>query len=73
MIIKKNDSEKVADILLNINAVKLQPYNFFTWSSGKKAPIYCDNRLILSHIDEREFIGDLFCKYIKDVFPVPRI
>ena len=40
MILNIKDSEKVAKILLNINAVKLQPSNFFTWSSGKKSPIY---------------------------------
>ena len=62
-------SKKVAEILLSINAVKLQPSNFFTWSSGKKSPIYCDNRLILSHTKERDLIGDLFCQYIKSEFP----
>ncbi len=68
MIINKNDSEQVAEILLKINAVKLQPYNFFTWTSGKKSPIYCDNRIILSHVHERKVIRDLFCKYIQENF-----
>ena len=69
MLINIKNSEKVAEILLRINAVKLQPSNFFTWSSGKKSPIYCDNRLILSHVEDRNFIGDLFCKHIKNNFP----
>ena len=68
MILNKQDSEQVAKILLQINAIKLQPSNFFTWSSGKKSPIYCDNRLLLSHIRERTIIRDLFCKYIQKHF-----
>ena len=68
MIINENDSKKVAKILINIHAVKLQPYNFFTWTSGKKSPIYCDNRIILSHIKERNTIRNLFCSYIKKHF-----
>ena len=69
MLINIENSKKVAEILLRINAVKLQPSNFFTWSSGKKSPIYCDNRLLLSHVKERNFIGDLFYKHIKQNFP----
>ena len=69
MIINIENSKKVAEILLKINAVKLQPSNFFTWSSGKKSPIYCDNRLILSHVKERIFIRDLFCEQIQAKFP----
>ena len=57
MTVSKQDSQKVAEILLSINAVKLQPYNFFTWSSGQKSPIYCDNRIILSHIKKRKING----------------
>ena len=68
MVISKYDSEQVAKILLKINAVKLQPSNFFTWSSGKKSPIYCDNRLLLSHVKERSIIITLFCKYIKQTY-----
>ena len=66
MILDIKDSEKVAKILLNINAVKLQPSNFFTWSSGKKSPIYCDNRVILSYPNEREKIKNIFASYIKE-------
>ena len=47
MIQNIQDAKKIAEILLNINAVKLQPSSFFTWASGKKSPIYCDNRLLL--------------------------
>jgi len=68
MIINKTQSQQVAEILLNINAVKLQPSNFFTWTSGKKSPIYCDNRVLLSYVKERKIIRDLFSEYIKDKF-----
>ncbi len=46
----------VADKLLKIKAVKLQPANPFTWASGWKSPIYCDNRKTLSHPAIRNFI-----------------
>jgi len=46
----------VAEKLLEIKAVKLQPANPFTWASGWKSPIYCDNRKTLSYPDVREFI-----------------
>ena len=66
MIINNYQAQEVAEILLNINAVKLQPSNFFTWSSGKKSPIYCDNRVILSYPNEREKIKNIFASYIKE-------
>ena len=68
MIINEKDSKKVAEILISIHAVKLQPYNFFTWTSGKKSPIYCDNRIVLSNIKARKIIRNLFCSYIKKHF-----
>ena len=68
MIINKTKSRQIAEILLNINAVKLQPYNFFTWSSGKKSPIYCDNRLLLSHVKERKIITNIFAELIQEKF-----
>ena len=51
-------SKKIAKLLLQIKAIKLNTENQFTWSSGKKSPIYCDNRLILSYPDVRNFIID---------------
>ena len=68
MIFNNRHAETIAEILLNINAVKLQPYNFFTWSSGKKSPIYCDNRVILSHPNERMIIYNLLSQHIKSEF-----
>lgn len=51
---------KVARSLLQINAIKLSPQKPFTWASGLKSPIYCDNRLILSYPSVRKFIIDCF-------------
>jgi orotate phosphoribosyltransferase len=48
---------KIAEALLEIEAVSLQPENPFTWSSGLKSPIYCDNRLTLSYPDIRRTIA----------------
>ena len=49
MILDLETAKKTAELLLQINAIKLNPKNPFTWASGWKSPIYCDNRLILSH------------------------
>ncbi len=49
-------AQNVANYLLQINAIKLSPQNPFTWASGIKSPIYCDNRLILSYPEVRNNI-----------------
>ncbi len=49
---------KVAEFLLQINAVKLRPNNPFKWASGWNSPIYCDNRKILGHPEIRDYIKD---------------
>lgn len=56
----KNSAHQIAEKLLQINAVKLSPQNPFTWASGIKSPIYCDNRLALSFPDVRKLIADGF-------------
>ena len=62
----KNNAAKVADFLLQINAVKLQPSNPFKWASGWNSPIYCDNRKILAYPKIREFIKNEFISLIKE-------
>jgi len=64
----KNNAAKVADFLLQINAVKLQPSNPFKWASGWNSPIYCDNRKILAYPKIREFIKNELENYIKLIF-----
>jgi orotate phosphoribosyltransferase len=65
----ENISEKVADYLLQIKAIKLQPSNPFTWASGWKSPIYCDNRKTLSFPEVRSFIRDAFVFTVRDLYP----
>ncbi len=60
---------EVAQQLIRINTIKFQPSNPFTWASGWKAPIYCDNRKILSYPETREFICSRFVKVIKEKYP----
>jgi orotate phosphoribosyltransferase len=61
--------KKVAEYLLQIKAIKLQPSNPFTWASGWKSPIYCDNRRTLSYPEVRSFIRDSFCSLVKELYP----
>lgn len=65
----KRVEKKVAEKLLKIRAIKLQPTMPFTWASGWKSPIYCDNRKTLSYPETRTFIKEEFCKLIKDKHP----
>ncbi|WP_166926400.1 orotate phosphoribosyltransferase [Flavobacterium poyangense] len=73
MIFNKDTAEKTAELLLQINAIKLNPENPFTWASGWKSPIYCDNRLILSFPAIRNFIRDEFAKNIEKQFGKPDV
>ena len=59
----------VAEKLLQINAIKLSPQEPFTWASGWKSPIYCDNRKILSFPYIRDFIKSEMCSVIFERFP----
>ena len=65
MIFNKDTAEKTAELLLQINAIKLNPKNPFTWASGWQSPIYCDNRLILSFPAIRNFVREEFSKHIE--------
>src|SRR3954468_16317537 len=61
-------SEKIAEQLLQIKAIKLNTEKPFTWASGWKSPIYCDNRLSLSYPDVRKAIRDGLISVIKENF-----
>lgn len=63
-----NESKKIAEYLLQIKAIKLNPANPFTWASGWKSPIYCDNRQALSFPEIRDYIRDTFKKTIENNF-----
>jgi len=66
MIYNKDIAQKTAELLLKINAVKLSPTQLFTWASGIKSPIYCDNRITLSYPEIRTYIRQNFVKAIED-------
>jgi orotate phosphoribosyltransferase len=65
----EDNAKKIAEYLLQIKAIKLQPSNPFTWASGWKSPIYCDNRKTLSFPEVRSFIRDSFASLIKELYP----
>lgn len=65
--------EEIATRLLQINAIKLSPQNPFTWASGIKSPIYCDNRMVLSYPEVRSFVIDAFCSISKEFEPFDAI
>ncbi|MDU2115325.1 MULTISPECIES: orotate phosphoribosyltransferase [Peptoniphilus] len=60
--------KEIAKILLELKAVTLSPEDPYTWASGIKSPIYCDNRLILSYPKERNFVEDSLVNLIKKKF-----
>lgn len=64
-----NNERKIAKDLLDIKAVFLKPNDPFTWASGIKSPIYCDNRLTLSYPEVREDVEEGLASLIKEYFP----
>ena len=73
MIFNKDTAEKTAELLLQINAIKLNPSTPFLWASGWKSPIYCDNRLTLSFPAIRNYIREEFSKNIEKQFGKPDV
>ena len=69
----RDSALKVAEFLLQIKAVKLQPESPFTWASGWKSPIYCDNRKTLSYPGIRTFIRQEFTQRILDEYGKPDV
>ena len=72
MVLDKKIAEQTVNYITQINAIKLNTKKPFTWTSGIKSPIYCDNRLILSFTDVRKFVADKMTdivenKYGKDI------
>jgi orotate phosphoribosyltransferase len=66
MIYNKDIALQTAELLLKIKAVKLSPKEPFTWASGIKSPIYCDNRITLSYPEIRTFIRQSFVRAIEE-------
>ncbi|MBO74200.1 MAG: orotate phosphoribosyltransferase [Flavobacteriales bacterium] len=59
MVLSVENRRKVAEFLLRIKAIQLRPNEPFTWASGRKSPIYCDNRKVLSYPAVRTFVRQL--------------
>ncbi len=66
---RMTDAKVVAEKLLQVNAVKLNLKEPFTWASGWKSPIYCDNRKVLSFPFIRDYIKSELCNAIFEKFP----
>lgn len=61
--------EQIAEALLDTGAVSLRPKQPFTWTSGLKSPIYCDNRITISHPSVRDLIALGFAEKIRELYP----
>ncbi|MDC6351815.1 orotate phosphoribosyltransferase [Zeaxanthinibacter sp. PT1] len=73
MVLDKDTAKKTAELLLQINAIKLKPENPFTWASGWKSPIYCDNRIILSYPVIRNFVRQEIAKQLESLYGKPDV
>ena len=65
--------DRIAEFLLSIGAVRLSPEQPFTWTSGIKSPIYCDNRMIYSHPDARTFVVQALAARVKALHVPPDV
>lgn len=68
MIYSKKTAEQTAEFLLDIDAIKLNPDQPFVWASGWKSPIYCDNRLALSHPQVRDFLAEKMTQQLEKLY-----
>ncbi len=73
MILDKNSAKKTAELLLQINAIKLSPENPFTWASGWQSPIYCDNRILLSYPKIRNYVREEMAKQVEKIYGKPDV
>ena len=73
MIFNKEIARQTAEVLLQVNAIKLSPKEPFTWASGWKSPIYCDNRIILSFPPIRNYIRETMGKEIEKLYGKPDV
>jgi orotate phosphoribosyltransferase len=73
MVFNTNTAKKTAELLLQIKAIKLNPENPFTWASGWKSPIYCDNRITLSYVPIRNFLRENLAKIIENKYGKPDV
>ena len=73
MILNKDTAKKTAELLLQVKAIKLSPNEPFTWASGWKSPIYCDNRVTLSYPPVRNFLKEKIAKLVDEKYGKPDV
>ena len=73
MILHKDIAKKTAEVLLQVKAIKLSPSEPFTWASGWKSPIYCDNRVTLSYPTVRVFLKEEISKIVESKYGKPDV
>ena len=73
MILYKDTAKKTAEVLLKVKAIKLSPSEPFTWASGWKSPIYCDNRVTLSYPPVRVFLKEEIAKILELQYGKPDV
>lgn len=73
MILNKDTANATAKLLLQIKAIKLEPKDPFTWASGWKSPIYCDNRITLSYPPIRNFLKEKMANAILEKYGKPDV
>ena len=73
MSLNKDTAKKTAELLLQIKAIKLNPNTPFTWASGWKSPIYCDNRVTLSYPSVRNFLKEQIAKLVEEKHGKPDV
>lgn len=73
MLLNKLTAIKTVEHLLQINAIKLKLKNSFTWASGWRSPIYCDNRISLSYPKVRHFVCTHFAEQIEQLYGKPEV
>ena len=66
-------SQELARDLLKIKAVQINPNDYFTWASGIKSPIYCDNRISMSYPMVRQFIANAFVELVEQMEEQPDV
>ncbi|MBI6117795.1 orotate phosphoribosyltransferase [Salegentibacter maritimus] len=73
MILNKETARTTAELLLQIKAIKLDAQEPFTWASGWKSPIYCDNRIVLSYPPIRNHIREQFARQVEELYGKPDV
>jgi len=68
MVFNTEIATNIAELLLQVNAIKIKKQNYFTWASGIKSPIYCDNRILLSYTEQRNKVKKAFKYLIENNF-----